>query len=103
MMVRFQRRIRPLVVLATLSVALSAVFPIGASASAGISGATTTKKQSASQKKAAAPRKAVAQQQAKPSVFPAVTVSELPSGKDFEFASLAAEKKPILVWFWAPS
>lgn len=37
------------------------------------------------------------------SPFPDVTVNELPSGKPFAFASLAASTKPVLVWFWAPT
>jgi hypothetical protein len=91
--------------LAAVSLALCFVATTGASASLSSAASTkrvTTKRQTATQKKA--PQKQVApQQKAAPSVFPAVTVSELPSGKDFEFASLAGEKKPVLVWFWAPS
>ena len=34
--------------------------------------------------------------------FPAVTVTDIKTGKPFKLASLSSGKKPTLVWFWAP-
>lgn len=34
--------------------------------------------------------------------FPAVTVTDIKTGKPFKLASLSKGTKPTLIWFWAP-
>lgn len=42
--------------------------------------------------------------QAQPSKdFPALSVTDVASGKPFDLATLGTLNKPVLVWFWAPT
>jgi hypothetical protein len=40
--------------------------------------------------------------QAESAGFPAVTVTDIKTGKAYSLAKLAGGKTPVLVWFWAP-
>lgn len=50
----------------------------------------------------AASVKAQSKQKAQPVAFPALSVTDVKTGKAFKLTSLAASKKATLVWFWAP-
>lgn len=48
--------------------------------------------------------KQAAPSQAQPAKdFPAISVTEVGSGKPFDLSTLGTLNKPVLVWFWAPT